>query len=310
MSLGVLHRASRSPGAGRNPKENPCRALLSTWLALWLLFSAGCVRQVAVSTMGGIFQDGMSAVEEEQDPEFAAQSLPSSLKLMEVLLKSEPENRKLLLLLAEGYGSYALGFVEDADPERAKIFYQRATGYALRLVRQDRTLARAFDGPLDEFLAELARRGKPDVPGIFWAAFGMGGYLNLAFDKPDALAQLPRVEAMMQFVAVADPAFFHGGADMFLGTLYGSRARILGGDPERSRRHFENALRTNGGAFLMTRVFFARSYAVQTQNEALFSELLDEVERVPLDDYPQLRLVNAVAKRKALLLRARKDDLF
>ncbi|MHB8834127.1 MAG: TRAP transporter TatT component family protein [Candidatus Methylomirabilia bacterium] len=286
------------------------RMAYSAWLLVALLVSAGCVRQVTVSTMGGIFQDGMSAVEEEQDPEFAAQSLPSSLKLMEVLLKSDPENRKLLLLLAEGYSSYALGFVEDTDPERAKIFYQRATGYALRLVRQDRTLGKALDGPLDGFLAELALRGKPDVPGIFWAAFGMGGYLNLAFDKPDALALLPRVEAMMQFVAAADPAFFHGGADTFLGTLYGGRARMLGGNPERSRKHFENALRINGGAFLMTKVFFARTYAVQTQNEALFSQLLAEIEGVPLDKAPQLRLVNAVAKRKALLLRSRKDDLF
>lgn len=260
--------------------------------------------------MGGIFQDGMSALEEEQDPEFAAQSLPSSLKLMEVLLKSEPDDKKLLLLLAEGYSSYALGFVEDADPERAKVFYQRATEYALRFVRQDRTLAKALDGPLDEFLAELERRGRPDAPGIFWAAFSMGGYMNLAFDKPDALAQLPRVEAMMKFVAAADPGFFHGGADMFLGTLYGGRARILGGDPERSKRHFENALRINGGAFLMTQVFFARTYAVQTQNEALFDELLATVERVPLEDSPQLRLVNAIAKRKARLLQARKADLF
>lgn len=292
------------------PALGRARTFVSAWLLVASLLSAGCIRQVTVSTMGGIFQDGMSAVEEEQDPEFAAQSLPSSLKLMEVLLKSDPENRKLLLLLAEGYSSYALGFVEDADPERAKIFYQRSTGYALRLVRQDRALAKALDGSLDEFLAELARRGKPDVPGIFWAAFGMGGYLNLAFDKPDALVQLPRVEAMMKFVAAADPAFFHGGADTFLGTLYGGRARILGGDPERSRKHFENALRINGGAFLMTKVFFARTYAVQTQNEELFSELLVEVERVPLDDSPQLRLVNAVAKRKARLLWAKKEDLF
>ena len=260
--------------------------------------------------MGGIFQDGMSAVEEEQDPDFAAQSLPSSLKLMEVLLKSEPGNRKLLLLLAEGYSSYALGFVEDTDPERAKIFYQRATEYALRLVRQDRALATALDGPLEEFQAELARRGRADVPGIFWAAFSTGGYLNLAFDKPDALAQLPRVEAMMKFVAAADPAFFHGGADMFLGTLYGGRARILGGDPERSRRHFESALRINGGAFLMTQVFFARSYAVQTQNEQLFNELLTKVESASLDILPEFRLANAFAKQKARRLLSNQSELF
>lgn len=260
--------------------------------------------------MGGVFRAGMSAVEEEEDPEFAAQSFPGSLKLIEVLLRSDPENEELLLLLAEGYGSYALGFVEDADPGRAKLFYRRSAAYALRIVRQDRSLAKAFAGPLDGLREELARRGKADVPGVFWAAFGLGGYMNLAYDEPDAVAQLPRVEAMMQYVAAADPAYYHGGADLFLGTLYGGRAKILGGDPERARRHFESALRLSGGAFLMTHVFYARSYAVQTQDEALFDELLATVERVPLDAAPGLRLVNSLAKRKAGLLRARKDDLF
>jgi hypothetical protein len=200
--------------------------------------------------------------------------------------------------------------VEDTDPERAKMFYQRATDYALRLIRQDGKLAKAFDGSVDELKAELTTRGKEDVPGIFWAAFGMGGYLNLALNNPDAIAMLPKTEAMMRYVAAVDSSFYYAGADVFLGALFGSRAKMLGGNPDLSRQHFERALRINGGMFLMTHVYFARSYAVQTLNETLFDELLATVDRTSLDVIPKFRLGNAIAKKKARLLQAKRADLF
>jgi hypothetical protein len=60
----------------------------------------------------------------------------------------------------------------------------------------------------------------------------------------------------------------------------------------------------------MTHVYYARTYAVQTQDEALFEELLTTVEKTPLEILPDYRLANAVAKEKAKLLLARKSDLF
>ncbi len=278
-------------------------------LGVLLLFS-GCIQHIAIGTVGSIIDDGFDALTEEQDLDFAAQALPSNLKLMEVMLKSEPDNARLLRLLAEGFNSYALGFVEDTDPARARTFYQRATDYAMRLVRQDAALGKAFDGTADELKAELTKHGRDDVPAIFWAAFGMGSYLNLALDNPDAIAMLPKVEAMMKFVADVDSGFYYAGADLFLGTLYGSRSKLLGGDPERSRQHFERALRINGGKVLLTYVYYARSYAVQTLNEPLFDQLLTTVDQTSIDVLPKFRLGNAIAKRKGKLLRAKEPDLF
>ncbi len=285
--------------------------LILSLFCLSVLFAfTGCIQQIAISTVGGIVNDGFDAFTEEQDLEFAAQALPSNLKLLEVMLKSDPDNIRLLRLLAEGYNSYALGFVEDTDPERAKVFYQRATDFALRLVRQDSKLAKAFDSSPDSLKAELATRGKDDVPGIFWAAFGMGSYLNLALNNTDAIAMLPKVEAMMKYVAAVDSSFYYAGADLFLGTLYGSRPKMLGGDPDLSRQYFERAIRINGGKFLLTHVYYARSYAVQTLNESLFDELLTTVDQTSLEVFPRFRLGNAIAKKKGKLLQAKRADLF
>lgn len=279
-------------------------------VAALALVLSGCVQSIAISTVGGIVEDGFVAFTEEDDLAFAESSLPGNLKLVEVLLKSEPDNERLLLLASQGYASYALAFLEDSDRDRARSFYLRGRDFGLRLLREDQELARAIDGSPDDLRALLASRDKALVPAIFWTAFGWGGYVQLALDSPDALADIPRVEAMMEFVAAADSGFYYGGAHIFLGTLAGMRPRLLGGDPDRSRAHFEAALRLNGGAFLMTQVYYAKSYAVQTLDEELFVSLLETVRATPLDILPENRLANNVAKRKAEALLARRSDLF
>lgn len=278
-------------------------------LVFTILFT-GCIRAIAINTVGGIIDNGFEALTEEQDLDFAGKALPANIKLLEVMLKSDPGNERILLLLSQGYSSYALGFVEDTDPERAKILYLRGRDYALRVLRKNARMASALDGSLDDLNAVLGRRGKDDVPAVFWAAFGWGSYIYLSLTEPAAIADLPRTEAMMQFVVEKNPSFYYGGAHVFLGTLYGSRPRLLGGDVEKSRQHFDAAIRISGGKFLMTQVYCARSLAVQTLDEQLFDELLGTVNSTSLEVLPEFRLANAIAKRKAGLLEARKEELF
>jgi hypothetical protein len=260
--------------------------------------------------VGGIVDEGFSAFTGENDLPFVEQALPANLKLLDVLLVSEPDDTRLLRLASEGYCSYALAFLEDRDQERARRFYLRGRDYGLRLLQQDDRVAGALKGSPEELKEALTHGGSDLVPAAFWAGFGWGGYIYLTLTEPDAIADLPRTEVLMQFVASRDSSYYFGGADVFLGTLYGSRPRILGGDPERARKHFERALRTNGGRFLMTYVYFARSVAVQTQDEDLFNKLLTAVEEAPLDAEPGARLANEVARLKARSLRERAAELF
>jgi len=275
-----------------------------------VMFS-GCIQQIAVSTVGGLVDDGFSAFTEESDLAFAEQALPGNLKLLEVMLKSDPENTRLLRLASEGYSSYALAFLEDTDPDRAREFYLRGRGYGLRMLQQqDAELAKALDGNAEDLAALLAKRGRLEVPAVFWTAFGWGAHIALSLNDPNALAGLSRAEVMMQFVAKTDSTFYFGGADLFLGMLYGSRPKMLGGDPARSRGHFERALRINQGKFLMTYVYYARSYAVLNQDQPLFEQCLATVDSASLEILPSQRLANTVAKKKAQLLRAKMEELF
>jgi len=278
-------------------------------LTTLLLFS-GCIQGIAVSTVGNIVQDGFTAITSEADLDFAEKALPGNIKLLEVMLQNDPENVRLLLLTSQAYSSYALAYLEDSLKDRARDFYVRGRDFGLRVLRQDKELARALDGTVDDLKAVLAKRDKELVPGAFWTAFGWGSFVYLSQDNPDAIGDLPRAEALMDFVSRHDSAYYYGGADIFLGTSLGSRPKILGGNTDAARLHFDKALRINGGKFLMTYVYLAQSVAVQTLDEELFDTCLRTVDDASINVLPEFRLANAIAKKKAQRLHARRADLF
>lgn len=253
---------------------------------------------------------GFEVLNEEADLGIAEVSIGSNLKLLETILKSDPENEHYLFLATVGYASYALGFVEDNSQERARLFYLRSRDYGMKILNRNIKFANAQNVSIEEFQSALESFSKDEIPTIFWTAAAWGSYISLNLTDPDAIADLQKVESMMKYVSEKEPNYFYGGAHFFLGTLAGSRPQMLGGNPEISKQHFEECLKINSGKFLMTYVYYARSYAVQTQNKELFEQCLTAVDTTSLDVLPQARLSNAVAKKKAVLLREKIDELF
>lgn len=271
---------------------------------------AGCFQQIAINSIGGIMDNGFDVLNEEQDLDIAEKSIASNLKLIDALIKSEPDNEHFLLLASQGYSSYALGFAEDDNVDRARMFYVRGRDYGLRILNRHKRFADASNKGVAEFSTALATFSRDDVPAVFWTAVGWGSYISWSLTDPSAIVDIPKVEAMMKFVVEKDSTYFYGGAQFFLATLYGSRPKILGGDTDASRDLFERCLKINHGKFLMTYLYYARSYAFQTQNRELFEQCLSTIDATSLDILPEARLSNAIAKKKAKLLREKIDKLF
>jgi hypothetical protein len=274
-----------------------------------LLF-VGCIQQIAINSIGGIMDSGFEVLNEEQDLNLAEKSIASNLKLLETIIKKDPDNTHYQLLASIGYSSYALGFAEDDSIERARMFYLRGKEYGMNVLRHNAKFANAEGKSVEEFRAALASFTKEEVPVVFWTAIGWGSAIRTDLTNPSAIADLGKVEAMMQFALEKDPTFFYGGPDFFLGTFYGSRPQMLGGDSALSKKHFEECLRINGGKFLMVYIYYASSYAVQTQNREFFEQCLTKVDTTSLNVLPEARLSNAIAKKKAKLLRGKIDVLF
>ena len=176
-----------------------------------LLLISGCFQIIAVRTVGGLMDLGFEAFNEEGDLQLAHEALASNLKLLEALVKADPENPKLLLLASQGYSAYALAFAEDDSLERARLIYDRARNYGLRVLNLNPKLKAALDADLETFRLVLHSLSKEDVPAVFWTAFGWGSYINITRTDVGALADLPKVLAMMEFVTQTDSAYYFGG---------------------------------------------------------------------------------------------------
>jgi len=264
----------------------------------------------AVRSTQGILENGLEVMYEEDDLPLAEQAAASNLKMVEALIRSDPNNETLLLMASQGYSSFALGFVEDTDRQRARKFYARGRDYGLRILMHRKKFREAMDADLARFKAALQSFTRKDVPALFWTANGWGNWINLGLSDPEALAQLPRVRLLMRRVIELDETYFYGSAHLFFGALYGAMPKMLGGDPQKSKQHFDRCLQINGGRFLMTYVLYAQYYAVQIQNRQLFQSLLNKVVDSSLDILPEQRLANRIAQRKAASLLAKVDDLF
>lgn len=252
----------------------------------------------------------LAAMQEEEDPAVAEQAIPGQLKMLEGFLKTDETNPIILQALAEGFCGYAYGFVEDADPKRAAAMYLRGMRYAVATFDGKSDIGEMLGRSLEEFDASVRRLGREAVAPLYWLNQCWSGWLMQSLDDIDALADIPKVEVALKRVVEIDPNFHFAGPHRLLGGFYGGRGRLLGGDPEKSRQHFEQSLQAAGGGFLLNRVLYAKTYAVQMQDRKLFEQLLGEVLWTPSDVLPTQRLANEIAKIKAQKLLESADDLF
>jgi len=266
--------------------------------------------RVAVRSTADILAQGRSATLDEPDYQLARDAMPAQLKLIETLIVAEPEDRDLRRLAAEGFAGGAFLFVEESDPARAKGLYLRGRDHALAALALKPRFAGLAAMPLDQFLETLKTATADDVPDLFWAGTGWAGYVNLSKDDAGALAELPKVVALMSRVVELDPNYHFDAADIFFGVYYASRPRLLGGDPEKAKVAFARAHKATKGEYLMTHVLNARWYAVAVQDRELFKQLLTKVLESPSGRLPEARLTDEAAKLRAKALLEKIDDYF
>jgi tetratricopeptide (TPR) repeat protein len=246
----------------------------------------------------------------ECDPALAREALPSSLKMLEGLLRADPGNDRLLTALSMGYAGFAVLFLEEEDPERAARLLERARGYGLEaLGAHGRALEAAALDRADLFRA-LQAMGPGEAVPLFWTGLAWSGWIRLNLDDPEALAQLGAARACLRRVIELEGSTFHGMPCAALGSVLAAVPPMLGGDPEEARLLFEKALAESEGRFLLAKLYFARYYAVRVQDRDLFVRLLDEIEEADPRQIPEACLLNAAARQKARELRDQQDDLF
>jgi predicted anti-sigma-YlaC factor YlaD len=304
-------------------KFKPLHLTLIT-LALILAASGCSLQRMALDQTAGILKKAMPAFERDWDYDLVAAALPGNIKVIEGFLQAGPDNRDLLLLVSQSYTSYGLVVLEDEweraeedTPQSAKLamrtreMYMRGHRYAMRLLEQRHPgISAAFKKNLEELEPHLARCSAEDVPGLFWSGMPLATAINMSRDDVAMIAYVPKAKALVARALELEEGYYHAGGHMIFGGLYGSMGQMLGGDPKKSQQHFDKALKLTKRKFLLVQVMYAKTLAVQNQDQKTFDALLKEVLEAKLEIFPAQKLANVAAKRRARRLLAKKDELF
>jgi tetratricopeptide (TPR) repeat protein len=280
-----------------------------TILAMIALLSGCSTSQLVARGATPLIDNGVTAMNRETDLELARASMPANLKMLEALLLADPDNTAFQVQAATGFYGYALGFVEADDPARAAQLYRRAREHALVALDHAGISQATLAGDMATLDQALAKLDASAVPALFWTASTWGKWIELQLDDPARLAELPRVEALMQRVLVLDETYYYGGTHVFFGAYYGGRAPMFGGDFARAAKHFDRAAAINQNQLLLVEVYRARYLLRQMGDREAFHVTLNRVLNAEINR-PDFNLANALAKKQAAALLAQEGDLF
>ncbi len=274
-----------------------------------VLTLSGCVK-LALKCAPSFIPNLSQVFFEECDTDLAKQSLPASLKIMEGLLKNDPENKQILLALCTGFTGYAMLFVEDKNPDKASALYLRARQYGLKALGRKAPFSKHIKLNKDDIQDRLNSIKKSDIETLFWTTMAWNVWVNLNLDKPAALGQIATAKACLKRVLEINPEYFHGAPLILMGTTLAAMPGPLGGDKQQAKKYFEKALQVSNHKFFLAHYYFARYYAVSSQDKELFLKLIKEVDQTSPDEPADACLINAVMKEKTKYLLERSDDLF
>ncbi|MEO8425730.1 MAG: TRAP transporter TatT component family protein [Verrucomicrobiota bacterium] len=277
---------------------------------------------MAINKLGDALAHGGTTFASDDDPELVKAATPFSLKLIESLLSESPHHKGLLFAAASGFTEYSYAFVQqDADESedqnleaatalrvRARRLYLRARNYGLRgLETEYPGFEKAFreDPKRAVNVARVA-----DVPLFYWTAISWAAAISMAKDNPDLVADLSKVEALIDRALELNEAFGNGAIHSFLIAYEISRQGPTGDPATRARKHFARAMQLSSGQQASPLVSLAESVSVKEQNLSEFKALLNRALAINPDARPEWRLVNLVMQRRARWLLARTDQLF
>ena len=292
-------------------RSGPRRRRTATCLVVVLAVGLGGCSSLVRKASDGFARNLGTAVLDSEDPATVRDGLPAYLLLLDSLIAGQepgdPANASVLFAAARLNGAYAGNFTGD-DPVRAR----RLSGKAFRHARDatcltDRPLCAALEGDPESFARVVAADSNAD--GMYVLASSWAGFLQANSEDWGAIADLPKVQALLERVVAIDPAHDAGQAWVYLGVLNSLRPEAIGGRPEAGKQAFERAIAISAGRNLFAKTLYAEFYARLVFDQALHDRLLADVLAAD-PKAPGLTLTNTLAQDRARKLLESGKDYF
>lgn len=285
-------------------------------LVLLIFIFTGCTStsraRFAVSNMQPLMDKMKIAVNKHDDPDLVRDAMPTSLLQLDGFIEASPGNKHLLLHASEANYGYAFLFLIDTDKQRALKVYQKAKRYAFLALRHKNAFQQVLDnGSFKEIARFMDKYQKEDVPGLYFYTTSWLGCIELSVgDDVNVIADLPKVEVIMDRILELDDTYHYGAIHAVFGAYLASRPEKFGGQMEEAKFHFDEAFEISESKFLVWQFLYATKYAVQIKDKALFVSTLEAIVAAPPNLLPEANFVNEAIKQKAKKLLGQTDDIF
>lgn len=249
------------------------------------------------------------AVLNQEDPKIVRDGAPAYLLLLDSLVAGNPENPVILSSASDLYTSYSAIFVNDAN--RSKILSERALKYskkALCISYEDS--CNWDDYSFDDFNLSLDDLDMKYFDLLLTYSTSYLVYIRSHSNDWNAIARLPYIESALEYYVEKNPETENiDSVYTYLGVLSTLLPPALGGDYEKGKRYFENAIEFSGDQNLSAKVEYALSYARPLYDRELHDKLLLEV----ISSNPVKKnytLLNVIAKEQASSMLEDADEYF
>lgn len=323
---GLLEKHFHAENRDGKPWERPHKKL--AWLGWFVVLSlvvCSCSPSRMVTNMAAnaIAEGSGRSFASDDDPELVAEAMPFALKLQESLLEKSPKNEKLLIATGKGFVAYAHLFVREPADRLPKDDYQkieRLRKRAKRLyLRGVAYLVRGLEGSYPDFGQALTKgrvedvlkqTRKKDVAALYWISAGLMGAISAdPMDMELTMKREPAIRIMRRALEL-DEFFSDGAIHEFFISLYGSLPASMGGSEKKARDHFKRAIEISHGEKANPYVALASTVCVKKQDYEEFKSLLEKALAIDVKRFPENRLANVIAQRKARWLLAHAGEFF
>jgi hypothetical protein len=277
-------------------------------LFLLLVFSLPGCSYIVSSAANDMAANISRAVLDNNDLKTVATGLPAYLLMIDGMVEAHPEDDDLLQAAATLNGAYAGLFVKEG--QRAQRLTDKALDYAFRAICVSRPqICRTRKERFRVFEPAVQQTGRKDVPKLYALGAAWAGWIQAHREDMNAIADLPRVEAIMQRVVELDAPYDGGAAHMYLGAMSIVVPPALGGNSQAAEKHFKQAIKLSEGKNLIVKVVYAEKYARILFDRKLHDRLLKEV-LAANPNVPGYTLMNTYAQERARELLAGADEYF
>ena len=271
------------------------------------------MKSARVASVALTLEDVARAAARQSDPELVRAGSPAYLMLLDGLLDAYPENRRLHLAACQAYASYAAALPWKAESAaRIQALYLKAREHGYRALPSGigGQFPSAAGGDIESFRELLGKLGAGEVPALFWTTAAWAGWIGASQGRPEALADLPALEAAIRRMLELDESFHFGGPHLLMAVYLSAKPPVSEKQLAQARAHFERTFQLGGDQVLSARVMYAEYYARGIRDRRLFESTLRGVLEAPDGQLPELTLSNALARDKARSLLERTDEYF